>query len=189
LAPIYDGATDTQPTVQDIEKAKALLAEAGYPNGIDLTAQFINDDLSTQSATWLAASAAEAGFRITLQPNPEYWQTWLDDWGPNVIGVSNWGMRSTPTEYYNIAYQSDAAWNETHWKNPTFDATLAQYDSETDPATRNGLLADLQKLIREDGGLLTAGHYKVLYAQADKLKGVEINPVGFTHYARSWFDE
>jgi peptide/nickel transport system substrate-binding protein len=189
LAPIYDGATDTQPTVQDIEKAKALLAEAGYPNGIDLTAQFINDDLSTQSATWLAASAAEAGFRITLQPNPEYWQTWLDDWGPNVIGVSNWGMRSTPSEYYNIAYQSNAAWNETHWKNPTFDATLAQYDSETDPATRKGLLADLQKLIREDGGLLTAGHYKVLYAQADKLKGVEINPVGFTHYARSWFDE
>lgn len=188
LAPIYDMVPDIPPTEQDIEKAKALLAEAGYPNGLDITAQFINDELSTQSATWLAASAEAAGFRITLQPNPEYWQTWLDDWGPNVIGVSNWGMRSTPSEYFNIAYQSSAAWNETHWKNPTFDEKLAQYDAEVDPAKRKDLLKDLCTLIKEDGGLLVAGHYKVLYAQSDFLKGVEINPVGFTCYTRSWLN-
>jgi peptide/nickel transport system substrate-binding protein len=188
LAPIYDQAPDIPPTAQDIEKAKALLAEAGYPNGIDLVAHFINDDLSTQSATWLAASAEAAGFRIKLEPNPEYWQTWLADWGPNKFGVSNWGMRSTPSEYFNIAYQSSAVWNETHWNNPTFDEKLAAYDSSVDAAERKQLLVDLCTLIKEDGGLLTAGHYKVLYAKADSLQGVEINPLGFTNYARAWLD-
>jgi peptide/nickel transport system substrate-binding protein len=188
LAPIYADGPDIPPTAQDIEKAKALLAEAGYPNGLDITAKFINDDLSTQTATWLAASAKDAGFNIKLEPNPEYWQTWLDDWGEGIIGVSNWGMRSTPSEYFNIAYQSTAVWNETHWKNPTFDEKLASYDASTDAAERKTLLADLCNLIKEDGGLLTAGHYKVLYAQSDFLKGVEINPVGFTYYARSWLN-
>jgi peptide/nickel transport system substrate-binding protein len=189
LAPIYADAPDIPPTAQDIEKAKALLTEAGYPDGLDITAHFINDELTTNTATWLAASAEEAGFRIKLEPNPEYWQVWLDDWGPNKIGVSNWGMRSTPSEYFNIAYQSSAAWNETHWKNETFDSKLAAYDASVDAAERKQLLNELSTLIKEDGGLLTAGHYQVLYANDVKLNGFELNPVGFTNYARAWFSE
>ena len=186
IAPIYDMAPDIPPTAQDIEGAKKLLAEAGYPNGLDITAHFINDTLSTDTATWLAASAEAAGFRIKLNPNPEYWQVWLNDWGPNVIGVSNWGMRSTPSEYFNLAYQSTASWNETHWKNPDFDTTLAAYDAEVDPAKRKDQLKTLCTLLKEDGGLLTAGHYKILYAKADALKGFQVNPMGFTFYDRCW---
>lgn len=189
IAPIYADAPDIPPTAQDIEQAKALLAEAGYPNGLKLTAKFINDDLTTNTATWLAASAKEAGFDITLEPDPEYWQHWLDQWGPNVIGVSNWGMRSTPSEYFNIAYASTAVWNETHWKNAEFDSKLAEYDAELDAAKRTSLLADLCNLIKEDGGLLTAGHYQVLYAKSHKLKNFEMNPMGFTYYGNCWIDE
>jgi peptide/nickel transport system substrate-binding protein len=186
LAPIYDMAPDIPPPQQDIELAKSLLAEAGYPNGLDLTAHFINDELTTNTATWLAASAEAAGFRIELSPNPEYWQVWLDDWGPNVFGVSNWGMRATPSEYFNIAYQSEASWNETHWNNPEFDQKLAEYDAELDAVNRKGLLADLCTLIAEEGGLLTAGHYQVLYAKAIGLQEFEINPMGFTTYRKTW---
>lgn len=188
LAPIYADAPDIPPTKQDIEKAKALLAEAGHAKGIDLTCHFINDDLSTNTATWLASSAEAAGFRIKLQPNPEYWQTWLNDWGPNKFGVSNWGMRSTPSEYFNIAYQSKAAWNETHWKNPDFDSKLAAYDAELDAAKRKSLLKDLSTLVKEDGGLLVAGHYKSLYAKSDKLKNFDPIPLGFTDYTQCWLE-
>ena len=189
LAPIYDMAPDIPPTAQDVDKAKALLAEAGYPNGLDLEIQFINDDLTTNTATWLAASAEKAGFRIKLKPNPEYWQVWLNDWGPNVIGASNWGMRATPSEYFNLAYGSTSSWNETHWKNPTFDTQLAAYDAEMDPAKRKDLLKELCTLIKEDGGLLTAGHYKVLYAKARRLKGFTMMPIGFTYYADAWLQQ
>lgn len=188
LAPIYADAPDIPPTVQDVEKAKALLAEAGYPNGLDITAHFINDDLTTNTATWLASSAEAAGFRFKLEPNPEYWQVWLDDWGGNKIGVSNWGMRSTPSEYFNIAYQSSAAWNETHWKNPDFDTKLAAYDAELDAVKRKDLLTELCTLIKDDGGLLVAGHYKSLYAKSDFLKNFEPIPLGFTNYSECWME-
>jgi peptide/nickel transport system substrate-binding protein len=190
LAPgLYSDDPGIGATVQDIEAAKKLLAEAGYPNGLNLTAIFINDDVSTNTATWLAASAKEAGFKITLKPDPEYWQHWLDKWGPNTIGVSNWGMRSTPSEYFNIAYSSGAVWNETHWKNPDFDTKLAAYDAEMDQSKRAGLLKDLCTLIHDDGGLLTAGHYQVLYAQSRKLKNFGMVPMGFTYYADCWLEE
>lgn len=188
IAPIYADAPDIPPTSQDIEKAKALLTEAGYPNGLNITAIFINDDLTTNTATWLAASAKEAGFNITLKPDPEYWQHWLGPWEPNTIGVSNWGMRSTPSEYLNISYASSAEWNETNWKNPEFDEKLTQYDAELDAVKRKNLLAELCTLIKEDGGLLTAGHYQVLYAKSRQLKNFEVVPMGFTYYADCWLD-
>ncbi len=188
ISPIYDMAPDIPPTEQDIEAAKALLAEAGYPDGLDLVAHFINDETTTNTATWLAASAKDAGFRIELSPNPEYWQVWLDDWGENKFGVSNWGMRATPSEYFNIAYHSEADWNETHWNSPEFDQKLADYDAELDPTKRGALLEDLCTLIKEEGGLLTAGHYKVLYAEAVKLHDFRVNPMGFTDYRHTWLE-
>jgi peptide/nickel transport system substrate-binding protein len=189
LAPsVYADAPQIPATKQDIEGAKKLLAEAGYPNGINLTAIFINDDLTTNTATWLAASAKAAGFNITLKPDPEYWQHWLNKWGPNTIGVTNWGMRSTPSEYFNISYSSKSVWNETHWNNKDFDEKLTQYDAEFDNSKRQGLLNDLTTLIKDDGGLLTAGHYQVLYSQSRQVKNFGVVPMGFTYYADCWLD-
>jgi peptide/nickel transport system substrate-binding protein len=189
ISKIYDGAPDIPATAQDIDQAKALLKQAGFPNGIDITLSFPNDDLSTNTATWLAASAAKAGFRVKLAPNPDYFNTWLNKWGANKIGLDNWGMRSTPSEYFNIAYTQNAPWNETHWKVPEFDAKLASYDAELDPAKRKTLLNDLSTQLKAEGGLLTTGHYKSLYAKSNTLKGFKVNPLGFTYYANAWIDQ
>jgi peptide/nickel transport system substrate-binding protein len=189
IGPVYVDAPAIPATKQDIAMAQSLLKQAGFPNGIDLTVSFdAGDAVSPNTAAWLAASAAKAGFRIKLAPNPAYFDTWLKDWGPNKFGIDNWGMRSTPSEYLNIGYSSKAVWNETHWSNPTFDTNLAAYDAELDPAKRKSLLNDLCTLLKTDGGLLTTGHYKVLYAKSRQLKGFVMNPLGFTYYATSWLD-
>src|SRR5260221_6228577 len=180
ISPIYADAPNIPPTAQDIEMAKSLLKEAGFPNGIDITLGFPNDDTSTNTATWLAASAAKAGFRVKLAPNPDYFNTWLNNWGPNKIGLDNWGMRATASEYLNIAYTQKAPWNETHYKNPDFDTKLAAYDAQLDPAKRKTELSELCTMLKTDGGLLTTGHYKVLYAKSRQLKGFQMNPLGFT---------
>ena len=189
IGPVYADGPGIPATVQDIDKATALLKEAGFPNGIDITLTFPNDDTSSNTATWLAASAAKAGFRVKLAPNPDYFNTWLDNWGPNTIGLDNWGMRSTPSEYFNIAYTQNAPWNETHYKNPDFDTKLAAYDAELDAAKRKTLLTELSTQLKAEGGLLTTGHYKVLYAQSAALKGFKMNPLGFTYYADAWLDQ
>ena len=189
ISPIYELAPELTPTPLDYDKAKALLAEAGYPNGMDLTCQFYADQFHTDNVTWMQASAEPGGFRITLQPNPEYWQVWLSDWGEFVIGADNWAMRATPSEFFNIAYKSGGDWNETHWSNPRFDELLAQYDAELDAAARKAQLAEMCQIIQEDGGVVIPSYRQDLQVVSTRLRNYEPHPLVAMWYADLWLAE
>lgn len=166
---------------QDYDKAKALLAEAGYPNGLDLTVDYIDPGsdggFAEGFAQFLVGQMEPAGIRLTLAPNPDFWTTWLDDWGPNHFGVSNWAQKNTASEMLNLAYYSKGVWNESHWNNPEFDALLEAFDSELDQEKRRGQLEQLTNLISDQASVLIPGfrqdaaaiarnvHYR-LHAQA-----------------------
>ena len=186
IGPIYDGAPDIKPPARNIEQAKALLKDAGYPDGIDLKMQFYADDGHTNLAQWMQASVKEAGFRLTLAPNPDYYQVWLNKWGDNVMGADNWATRATPSEYFNIAYKTDGDWNETHWSNAEFDKLLAQYDAELDAAKRKEQLKQLCTILSEDGGVIIPSYRQELYSQAVTLQGFTIHPLVAMWYADLW---
>ena len=67
IAPLSEAYPPIKPFKRDVEKAKALMAEAGYPDGVDLTIKLRN--VATQDGVWIQESAKEAGFRSTAQPS------------------------------------------------------------------------------------------------------------------------
>ena len=177
------------PGKQDYAKAKALLADAGFPNGIDITATYIDkasDGGFTDGwAQFLVGQAAPAGIRLTLKPDPKYWDTWLKDWGPNTIGLSNWGQKNTASEMFNLAYYSKGIWNETHWINPDFDALLATFDSTLDEAARKGQLVQLCDLLATQGSVMIPG-WRQDAAVIRKTLHHTYHPQAFHSYAESW---
>jgi peptide/nickel transport system substrate-binding protein len=87
------GAIDDNPYKLDIDKAKALLKEAGYPDGLDLTLWVRNDQQRLDMAQSIQATLGQAGIKITLKTGTgseilgdfraRKQQLILEAWGPD----------------------------------------------------------------------------------------------------------
>jgi peptide/nickel transport system substrate-binding protein len=183
--------TDQQPRQQNYEQARALLAEAGYENGFDLTLLYIDPQsdggYTEPFAVFMAAQLEPAGIRVTLQPDPDYWGKWLADWGPFHLGASNWGQKNTASELFNLAYRTGAVWNETHFSSEEFDNLLTTFDEELDPEMRAQQLAQMCDILASEGPLMIPCFRQDTAAMSARLH-YRLHPQSFTWYGDAWLD-
>ncbi|MGO4622934.1 ABC transporter substrate-binding protein [Ensifer sp. 2YAB10] len=137
----------------DVEKAKALLAEAGHPDGIDFDL-YTSDSYPGMMllAQVYAQMAAEAGIRVNVITSPAegYWDTvWLKK--PAVISYTS---ARPPAEALTLSLNSKSEWNETHWKRDDFDALVVKAGQTADEAERNKLYRDAQRIVADEGGMI-----------------------------------
>jgi peptide/nickel transport system substrate-binding protein len=191
LAPAA-GSSVQAPHPYDVEKAKALLKEAGYADGFDLKVTYVdkNSDggFAEKFAVFLESQLKTVGIRVTLQPDPAYWDTWLKDWGEFTLGCSNWGQKSSASQMFNLAYRSDGVWNESHWKNKEFDDLLAKFDQELDPETRKKQLEQLTQILSKDGSVMIPGFYQQAVAKDKKLH-FKLHPANYVWMGDVWLDQ
>jgi peptide/nickel transport system substrate-binding protein len=153
VPPSWDSAYTHDVPKPNIDHAKKLLAEAGYPSGIDVdlyTAEAAPGMLNFTAA--FQQMAAPAGIRVHLVSTPadSYWdQIWLQ----RPFFAGQWAIRP-PAEGLAVAYTKDAKWNETHWYRDDYDSLLAQSKIEFDPARRADLYKQAQKMLTEQGGII-----------------------------------
>ncbi len=182
---------DQKPRQQDYEKAKSLLAEAGYPNGFDLTLLYIDlqsdGNYTEPFATFMASQLEPAGIKVTLQPDPDYWNKWLADWGEFHLGASNWSQKNTASEMFNLAYRTGAVWNESHWSNTQFDDLLTQFDQELDQTKRADELKQLTQLLRDDGPVMIPAFRKDAVVLSEKVH-YRPHPQSYVWFGDTWVD-
>jgi len=108
----YCADTDTDGRPQDIEKAKALLAEAGYPDGLEVELAVPAGDFRTNLAQVYQEQAALAGItvKITILPSSAFW----DQWQQWPFSVTGWNSRIPATANINLALRCGAAWTDAH---------------------------------------------------------------------------
>lgn len=153
VAPNNPQAYRSDAIPRDVEKAKALLAEAGHPDGITV-------DLNTADAgpsyVMLAQvyqqMAADAGITVNVINNPadSYWDL---IWMKTPFFSSSWNGRTVP-EALAYTFTTGAEYNEGNWSNPEYDALVAGARTETDAAKRTGMLKKAQEILADDGGII-----------------------------------
>lgn len=148
---------------RDIEKAKELLAEAGYPDGLTVEFYYASDHpYGNELAQTLKELAAPAGFNLDLKGFPrdiylsQYWMN-----GPMLL--TGWGIRIDPSVLLSLAYYSKGPWNESHMNNAEVDDLINKIKAEVDVPTRRSYYNELQDIFFEKG---TVAHLQVPYLVA-----------------------
>lgn len=174
FGPIYGEFFLDEPyPARDVAKAKELLAEAGYPDG--LTIELTCQDRSPVPAicTIWKEQLAEAGVTvdINLVPTDVYYgadNLWLEA----DFAITDWGSRPYPQPYLDLAYTCDAQWNESHWCDEELDQLAEQAAKELDPAKRVEQYHQIQRIFRERGPIIVPFFISNLWAAVPNLKGV-----------------
>lgn len=173
---------------QDIEGAKALLAEAGLS---DLTIDFFapNDTAGLpELVTAFSTMAAEAG--ITVNPVVLDGGTyWGDEYLKRTFATDYWGTRNFLAQVAAGSLPT-APYPGDHW--PPADSTfLADYDAavaETDPAKQKEITDKMQTELYEEGGLIIPFFQNQLDAYNKRVGGVVERPntLNFDHFGRGY---
>lgn len=128
----------------DPEKAKALLAEAGYPEGFETTLHLPPPSYARRGGEIIAAQLAEVG--ITAEITNVEWAQWLE----TVFKGKNYGLTIVShTEPMDIGIYARPEYY-FQYDNPAFQDLMSTLNATTDPAQRTALMQDAQKMIASD---------------------------------------
>jgi peptide/nickel transport system substrate-binding protein len=159
----------------DPDKAKALWKKAGMEGKtVDLSASDAAFAGGLDAALLMAEQAKKAGININVvrEPNDSYWDNvWLKkDWC-----LCYWGGRPVADMFLSVSLAADAAWNDTHWKNPRFNELLIAARAETDETKRAAQYAECQQLVHDDGGQIVLMYNNYVGAMSTKVAHGTLN--------------
>jgi len=172
------------------DKARQLLAEAGFPNGIDVTLAVGSEwtDI-VRYAEVLKQDAQPAGIRIKIQtmPTAQYWEKWTEV----DLGVTPWTHRPLGTMVPNLAYVADdegnpVPWNETRWIDEEFSRLLAEASGTLDVAQRKNIFCKLEEIQMQRGSIGIAYWMNTWMCANKRLKNVEAHPNLVLLFNEAW---
>ena len=159
---------------QDIEKARVLLAEAGYPDGLDVELYVADKNAyMVIMALVYKEMAAKAGIRVKIRfvPAKNYWDA---IWKKVPFCGSMWDER-TADQILSEAYLSGAKWNDSFWSNPQFDQLLSDARKEQYPEKRKVFYQEAQRLVVEEGGTIIPFFENTIRVLRSDIDGIPVD--------------
>ena len=145
---------DVEKFTQDIEKAKALLAEAGYPDGFKAKIWVNDNPVRRDTAVILQDQLKQIGIDLAIETVE--WGAFLDGTarGDHEMYLLGWGTVTRDPDYgmYELISTATmgAAGNRSFYSNPTVDKLLEEGRTELDPEKRKAIYKEIQEIIRKD---------------------------------------
>lgn len=176
IGPLYESYhdPDAAPPARDVEASRALLAEAGYEDGLDLTMHVPNTGGRPDLAAVLKEQWAEAGINIEISLEPEEVYYGDNGWLEVDLGITGWGSRPYPQFYLDTMLVTGAVWNESHFSDEEFDALAATAGTTLDENERIDAYSQIQQLLAERGPVIIAYYFPQFGAISDQFTGFQL---------------
>ncbi len=170
---------------RDVERARELLAEAGYPDGLDvvLTMADVYPPFPALAVAF-QEQAADAGIRVEIDQVPP--DTYYSDVPGQVpFYLDWWGQRRAGPGLLEL-FSCESGQNFPRWCNEEFDQLLADAGAELDFDKRKELYAQAQILASQEAGWLNPVFFTAIDVFNSRVKGVTRN---FTEYVHLFYIE
>ena len=161
----------------DPDRAKYHLQRAGL-TGVRLP-MFASP--AAEGSVDMASVLQEYGSRVGLNlavtrvPSDGYWST---HWMKHPLTFGNTNPRPTADLIFTLFFKSDADWNESGWRNPTFDSLLLEARGEPDEGRRKQLYGEMQGLVHDHCGVAIPMFISLIDGYDRRLKGLYSIPIG-----------
>ncbi len=190
FAPIFPSTNTSIPQrVENISKAKSLLAAAGHPSGF--STQLVTENIQEipEFAQIVAQSAAQIGVKITLnvEAQSKYYGNYefgTSDWLDGTMSLVDYGHRGVPNVFLGAPLETinaktgTGSWNAAHFSNAQYDKLVAQYVAAPDLSTQRSVAGQIETLLLNETPIIYAYFYNYLTATAQGVTGVYPTAIG-----------
>lgn len=176
---------DTTNYEADLEEAKQLLADAGYPNGEGFpTITYSTNDAGYHKvvAEYLQQAWAELG--IDLQVDIVEWASFtpMRRNGDYDVARNGWvGDYSDPSNMLDLFYSTNGN-NDGKFNNADYDAAMDLSRTTLDAAERSTALHNAEDVLMEEAGCIPVAYYNDFWLQSDKITGSWHSPYGYWYF-------
>ena len=178
LKDYYVDLNDMYGSTANIDKAKELLADAGYPDGFDLTIAIpSNYEFHMQTGEVVAEQLKEVGINVTIDAME--WSTWLDQvYNGRQYQATISGITSDLTPGYLLnRFQTDSKKNFINFASADYDALYQKIQDTLDVEQKKEYYKQLQQILCEDAGSAFLQVPANTTAIAKDLTGYKFYPV------------
>lgn len=184
----------------DLAKAKQLLADAGYPNGLDQELTFYAMPVprpympdGRKVAEVIQASFEQIGVKVKIE-SPE-WATYLEDLKNGTkddLFIIGWtGDNGDPDNFFYPLLDKDSIGgnNYSQYDSEEFHDLIVKAQQETDQAERSKLYEQAQVIVKKDAPWVPLVHSTPLLAAKAELKGYVPSPTGSEAYTNVYIEQ
>lgn len=169
----------------NVEEAKKLLAEAGYPEGKDfptITYSTNDDSYHKKVAEHLQQAWAEIGITMNIE-TVEWGQfTSMRRNGEFEIARNGWvGDYTDASNQLELFYSTNGN-NDGKFNNKEFDEAIDLSRTTTDAAERSAALHKAEDIIINEGACIPLAYYSDFYLMSEKVQGAWHSPRGYWYF-------
>lgn len=190
----FDAGSDViAPTPFDLEQAKALIAESGYPDGFEATLEYPSGNAAFDSlAVVLQAAWAELGVTIELLPEDQatlsrnFTGGTYDLMLPYSFAASDVPIPDEFAEFYGVAGGTNGFF--TWWNDPAIEEMILEFTGTIGEEERAALWPGIQEAMLTAQPAINVLNLPLVAGLSDGVCGFTTNPIGQSTFTATWID-
>lgn len=169
----------------DLEEAKRLMAEAGYPNGEGFpTINYSTNDAGYHKALAEYLQEAWSKIGVKIKVNLVEWSSFtpMRRNGDFEIARNGWvGDYDDPSNLLDLMYSTNGN-NDGKFANANFDAQMDLSRATIDPQSRSAALHAAEDVIFQESACIPVAYYNDFWLQSSDVKGIWHSPLGYWYF-------